>query len=149
MGGLEILVNLLETRDLKCQNGSLSVLLQIVTSTEMRRYLIDLGIVTPLIQMLKHPARDIQVSLSFVQYAFLHLTDCLFAWEPFPIKVLEKHQIERRNVFVLRQIFLLPIFANVYIDFMILVIVHNLFSVKLTRNSIKTNKIQRFNFSAA
>ncbi|XP_003396822.2 armadillo repeat-containing protein gudu isoform X1 [Bombus affinis] len=61
MGGLEILVNLLETRDLKCQNGSLSVLLQIVSSTEMRRHLIDLGIVTPLIQMLKHPARDIQV----------------------------------------------------------------------------------------
>ncbi|CAL7936036.1 unnamed protein product [Xylocopa violacea] len=60
-GGLEILVNLLETKDLKCQNGSLSVLLQIVTSTEFRRYLIDLGIVTPLIQMLKHPARDIQV----------------------------------------------------------------------------------------
>ena len=43
MGGLEILVNLLETRDLKCQNGSLSVLLQIVSSTEMRRHLIDLG----------------------------------------------------------------------------------------------------------
>ncbi|KAG7212015.1 hypothetical protein KM043_011210 [Ampulex compressa] len=61
MGGLEILVNLLETNDLKCQNGSLSVLLQIASSIEMRRYLIDLGIVTPLIQMLKHPARDIQV----------------------------------------------------------------------------------------
>ncbi|XP_076248300.1 armadillo repeat-containing protein gudu [Calliopsis andreniformis] len=61
MGGLEILVNLLETNDLKCQNGSLSVLLQIVTCMEMRRYLIDLGIVTPLIRMLKHPARDIQL----------------------------------------------------------------------------------------
>ncbi|XP_054000575.1 armadillo repeat-containing protein gudu isoform X1 [Hylaeus anthracinus] len=61
MGGLEILVNLLETKDLKCQNGSLSVLLQIASSADMRRYLIDLGIVTPLIQMLKHPARDIQV----------------------------------------------------------------------------------------
>ncbi|KAF3421074.1 hypothetical protein E2986_04965 [Frieseomelitta varia] len=60
MGGLEILVNLLETKDLKCQSGSLSVLLPIVTSTEMRRYLIDLGIVTPLIEMLKYPARDIQ-----------------------------------------------------------------------------------------
>ncbi|XP_076658827.1 armadillo repeat-containing protein gudu [Halictus rubicundus] len=61
MGGLEILVNLLETTDLKCQSGSLSVLLQIARSSEMRRYLIDLGIVTPLIEMLKHPARDIQV----------------------------------------------------------------------------------------
>ncbi|KAL6425535.1 hypothetical protein ACFW04_009589 [Cataglyphis niger] len=61
MGGLEVLVNLLETNDIKCQNGSLSVLLQIVTSTEMKRYLIDLDITTPLIQMLKHPAKDIQV----------------------------------------------------------------------------------------
>ncbi|KAG6798342.1 armadillo repeat-containing protein gudu [Apis mellifera caucasica] len=61
MGGLEILVNLLETKDLKCQNGSLSVLLQIIASIDMRRHLIDLGIVTPLIQMLKYPARDIQV----------------------------------------------------------------------------------------
>lgn len=61
MGGLEVLVNLLETNDIKCQNGSLSVLLQIATSTEMKRYLIDLDIATPLIQMLKHPARDIQV----------------------------------------------------------------------------------------
>lgn len=61
MGGLEVLVNLLETNDIKCQNGSLSVLLQIATSTEMKRYLIDLDITTPLIRMLKHPARDIQV----------------------------------------------------------------------------------------
>ncbi|GAB1869896.1 Armadillo repeat-containing protein 4 [Camponotus japonicus] len=61
MGGLEVLVNLLETNDIKCQNGSLSVLLQIATSTEMKRYLIDLDITTPLIQMLKHPARDIQI----------------------------------------------------------------------------------------
>ncbi|XP_011152258.1 armadillo repeat-containing protein gudu [Harpegnathos saltator] len=61
MGGLEVLVNLLETKDIKCQNGSLSVLLQIATSTEMKRHLIDLDITTPLIQMLKHPARDIQV----------------------------------------------------------------------------------------
>lgn len=81
MGGLEILVNLLETRNLKCQNGSLSVLLQIVSSTEMRRHLIDLGIVTPLIQMLKHPARDIQVSFSLVQYTFLYFTDRSFAQE--------------------------------------------------------------------
>ncbi|XP_029038268.1 armadillo repeat-containing protein gudu isoform X1 [Osmia bicornis bicornis] len=61
MGGLEILVNLLETKDLKCQNGSLTVLLRIASSTDMRRYLIDLGIVTPLIEMLRHPARNIQV----------------------------------------------------------------------------------------
>lgn len=61
MGGLEIFVNLLETKDLKCKQGTLSVLLQIVHSVEMRLCLIDLGIVTPLIEMLKHPARDLQV----------------------------------------------------------------------------------------
>ncbi|KAK2589161.1 hypothetical protein KPH14_001979 [Odynerus spinipes] len=61
MGGLEILVNLLETNDLKCQYGSLSVLIQIVSSSEMRRILINLGIVTSLIQLLKRPVKDIQV----------------------------------------------------------------------------------------
>ncbi|KAF7415190.1 hypothetical protein HZH68_003679 [Vespula germanica] len=61
IGGLEILVNLLETKDMKCQNGSLSVLLLIVTSGEMRRALIDYGIVSSLIQLLKHPVRDIQI----------------------------------------------------------------------------------------
>lgn len=61
MGGLEVLVNLLETKDIKCQLGSLAVLLQLATSSEMRKALIDLDIVTPLINILKHPARDLQV----------------------------------------------------------------------------------------
>lgn len=61
MGGLEILVNLLETKDIKCQSGSLAVLLRITSSAEIRRCLIDLGIVTSLVELLKHPARDIQV----------------------------------------------------------------------------------------
>ncbi|TGZ54822.1 Armadillo repeat-containing protein 4 [Temnothorax longispinosus] len=52
---------LLKDYDLTDKNGSLSVLLQIATSTDMKRYLIDLDITTPLIQMLKHPARDIQI----------------------------------------------------------------------------------------
>lgn len=61
MGGLEVLVNLLETKDIKCQSGSLAVLLKITSSAEIRRYLIDLGIVISLVELLKHPARDIQV----------------------------------------------------------------------------------------
>ncbi|KAL2717698.1 armadillo repeat-containing protein gudu isoform X1 [Vespula squamosa] len=61
IGGLEILVNLLETKDMKCQSGSLSVLLLIVSSNEMCRALIDYGIVSSLIQLLKHPIRDIQI----------------------------------------------------------------------------------------
>lgn len=56
-----MLVNLLETREIKCQLGSLAVLLELSTANEMKRNLVDLGIVTPLIQLLKHPARDIQV----------------------------------------------------------------------------------------
>ncbi|XP_043282082.1 armadillo repeat-containing protein gudu [Venturia canescens] len=62
MGGLEVLVNLLETKDFKCQHGALAVLLTMASSSiETRRCLIDLGIVTPLIEMLKHPARNIQI----------------------------------------------------------------------------------------
>ena len=61
MGGLEVLVNLLETKDVKCQHGSLAVLLQMASSIETKKSLIDLGIVSPLIELLKHPARDIQI----------------------------------------------------------------------------------------
>lgn len=61
MGGLEVLVNLLETREIKCQLGSLAVLLELSEANEMKRNLVDLGIVSPLIQLLKHPARDVQV----------------------------------------------------------------------------------------
>lgn len=61
MGGLEVLVNLLETKDVKCQLGSLAVLSQMGNCAETRRYLIDLGIVSPLIDMLKHPARDVRI----------------------------------------------------------------------------------------
>ncbi|KAJ8682386.1 hypothetical protein QAD02_018178 [Eretmocerus hayati] len=60
MGGLEIMVNLLETREIKCQQGSLAVLLRISANPDMRHHLTNLGIVSPLIQLLKHPARDIQ-----------------------------------------------------------------------------------------
>ncbi|XP_014206487.1 armadillo repeat-containing protein gudu, partial [Copidosoma floridanum] len=61
MGGLEVLVNLLETREMKCQHGSLAVLLQVSSAPDTRRHLVDLGVVAPLIKLLKHPARDIQV----------------------------------------------------------------------------------------
>ncbi|KAG8041413.1 hypothetical protein G9C98_002401 [Cotesia typhae] len=61
MGGLEVLVNLLETKDVKCQLGSLGVLSQIGYCSETRQYLIDLGIVLPLIDLLKHPARDVRI----------------------------------------------------------------------------------------
>lgn len=59
--GLEVLVNLLETREIKCQYGALTVLLKIATTNEMRRCLIDLGIISPLVDILKQPARDLQV----------------------------------------------------------------------------------------
>ncbi|KAL7301246.1 hypothetical protein TKK_0006206 [Trichogramma kaykai] len=60
MGGLEILVNLLETREIKCQQGSLAVMLELSAARDTRHHLVDLGVVTPLIELLKHPARDIQ-----------------------------------------------------------------------------------------
>ncbi|KAK0080204.1 hypothetical protein PV325_000302 [Microctonus aethiopoides] len=61
MGGLEVLVNLLETKDIKCQLGSLGVLSQMGNCSETRRYLVDLGIISPLIELLKHPAKDIRI----------------------------------------------------------------------------------------
>lgn len=61
MGGLEVLVNLLETKDIKCQLGSLAVLARLGNCYETRKYLIDLGIVSPLIKMLKQQARDVKI----------------------------------------------------------------------------------------
>nr|CAD7430445.1 unnamed protein product [Timema monikensis] len=61
IGGLEVLVNLLETEDLKCKLGALSVLSQISVNTEIRRTITDLGGVPLLVDILSHPARDLQI----------------------------------------------------------------------------------------
>lgn len=60
IGGLEVLVNLLESNDLKCRLGGLSVLTAISENTEIRRTIVDLGGIPMLVQILSEPARDLK-----------------------------------------------------------------------------------------
>lgn len=60
IGGLEVLVNLLESVDLKCRLGALSVLTAISENTDIRRTIVDLGGIPMLVQMLSEPARDLK-----------------------------------------------------------------------------------------
>lgn len=61
IGGLELLVNLLETRDLCCIIGGLTVLKEITPNIEIRRKVVDLGAIPLLVSLLCDPARDVQV----------------------------------------------------------------------------------------
>ncbi|PSN34412.1 Armadillo repeat-containing protein 4 [Blattella germanica] len=61
IGGLEVLVNLLETEDLKCKLGALSVLSAISQNPDIRRGITDLGIIPILVVILSHQARDLQI----------------------------------------------------------------------------------------
>lgn len=61
IGGLEILVNLLESNDLKCRFGSLSVLSTISTNMDIRRSIVDLGGIPLLVNILSEPARDLKI----------------------------------------------------------------------------------------
>lgn len=60
IGGLEVLVNLLESNDLKCRLGALSVLTAISENTDIRRTIVDLGGIPMLVQILSEPARDLK-----------------------------------------------------------------------------------------
>lgn len=61
IGGLEVLINLLETKGLKCKLGSLSVLAELSQNTEIRRSIADLGGIDLLVRNLSDPARDLQI----------------------------------------------------------------------------------------
>ncbi|XP_063231337.1 armadillo repeat-containing protein gudu isoform X2 [Bacillus rossius redtenbacheri] len=61
IGGLEVLVNLLETNDPKCMLGALSVLSEVSDNAEVRRGVTDLGGVPLLVGMLSLPSRDLQL----------------------------------------------------------------------------------------
>ncbi|XP_068083879.1 armadillo repeat-containing protein gudu [Anabrus simplex] len=64
IGGLEVLVNLLETNDFKCKLGSLSVLSEISQNVDVRRSLSDLGAVPLLVTILSDQSRDLQILAS-------------------------------------------------------------------------------------
>nr|CAI5868095.1 unnamed protein product [Callosobruchus analis] len=61
IGGLEILINLLETKDLKCKIGALEVLTELSHNPDIRRCIADLGGIPLLVKNLTEPARDLQI----------------------------------------------------------------------------------------
>lgn len=61
IGGLELLVNLLETRDLCCILGALAVLKDITANIEIRKKVTDLGAIPLMVGLLSDPARDVQI----------------------------------------------------------------------------------------
>ncbi|RZF37813.1 hypothetical protein LSTR_LSTR007175 [Laodelphax striatellus] len=60
IGGLEVLINLLETNDFKCKMGALSVLSVVSENFEIRRHMTDLGCVPLLVNLLNDPSRALQ-----------------------------------------------------------------------------------------
>lgn len=61
IGGLEVLVNLLESNDLKCRLGALSVLSAISLNLDIRRSIVDLGGIPLLVNILSEAARDLKI----------------------------------------------------------------------------------------
>lgn len=61
-------MNLLETKDLKCKLGALSVLEQLSMNPEIRRCINDLGGIALLVQNLSDPARDLQILVAETIY---------------------------------------------------------------------------------
>ncbi|CAG9864036.1 unnamed protein product [Phyllotreta striolata] len=68
IGGLEILVNLLETKDLKCKLAASAVLSELSTNTDVRKCVTDLGGVELLVRNLSEPARELQELVSETVY---------------------------------------------------------------------------------
>ncbi|KAJ8918644.1 hypothetical protein NQ315_013150 [Exocentrus adspersus] len=68
MGGLEILINLLETKDLKCKLGALGVLTELSQNQDIRRCIADLGGISLLVKNLTEPARDLQILVAETIY---------------------------------------------------------------------------------
>lgn len=68
MGGLEILINLLETKDIKCKLGALNVLRELSQNPDIRRSIADLGGIDLLVRNLTEPARDLQILVAETIY---------------------------------------------------------------------------------
>lgn len=58
----------METRDLRCKLGALSVLCDLSQNAFVRRILADLGIITVLVKNLSDPARDLQILVAETIY---------------------------------------------------------------------------------
>ncbi|KAL5005970.1 hypothetical protein ScPMuIL_017128 [Solemya velum] len=60
VGGLEVLINLLDTEDIKCKIGSLKILKEISCNTQIRRAIADLGGLQTMVNILGDPDKDLK-----------------------------------------------------------------------------------------
>ncbi|OAF72032.1 Vacuolar protein 8 [Intoshia linei] len=60
VGGLEILINLLDTHEIKCKIGSLKILKEISINPHIRRVIADLGGLKVMVKILEYPDKDLQ-----------------------------------------------------------------------------------------
>lgn len=60
VGGLETLVNLCKSNDLVCRIGTLYVLREMSTNIDMRRYMIDMEIITSLCKIISEPLKNVK-----------------------------------------------------------------------------------------
>ncbi|XP_060749860.1 outer dynein arm-docking complex subunit 2 [Tachysurus vachellii] len=60
VGGLEVLINLLNTDELKCKIGSLKILKEISRSSQIRRAIADLGGLQTMVSILNSPDKELK-----------------------------------------------------------------------------------------
>jgi armadillo repeat-containing protein 4 len=60
VGGLEVLINLLDTEDIKCKIGSLQILKEISQNPYIRRSIADLGGLQTMVKILTEPDKDLK-----------------------------------------------------------------------------------------
>ncbi|XP_046709010.1 outer dynein arm-docking complex subunit 2 isoform X2 [Silurus meridionalis] len=60
VGGLEVLINLLDTEELKCKIGSLKILKEISHSAQIRRAIVDLGGLQTMVSILDTPDKQLK-----------------------------------------------------------------------------------------
>ncbi|CAL8085896.1 unnamed protein product [Calicophoron daubneyi] len=60
VGGLDVLINLLDTEEVRCKLGSLKILREITKNPQIRRAIADVGGLQPLVNLLRSPNRDLK-----------------------------------------------------------------------------------------
>ncbi|KAL8616112.1 hypothetical protein ACOMHN_064662 [Nucella lapillus] len=60
VGGLEVLINLLDTEEVKCKIGALKILKEISRNTQIRRAIADLGGLQTMVKILRDPDKDLK-----------------------------------------------------------------------------------------
>ncbi|KAM7390786.1 hypothetical protein PAMA_008804 [Pampus argenteus] len=60
VGGLEVLINLLDTDEVKCKIGSLKILRKISHNLQIRRTIVDMGGLQSIVKILDSPVKDLK-----------------------------------------------------------------------------------------